>query len=319
VHKSHVAPSLTAAGFGNGLPLEPEFHNGIPVAVEGKTPPGQIPPNRAFRSLSPGLLAAQGTRLMAGRDFTWDDVFGQRRDALVSENMARENWGDPVSALGKRVQFGGVWNEVVGVAENVHADGVSRPAPATVYSHIGGGRAMTFAVRSERAGTGGFLREVTAQVHVVNPNLPLARLRTLNDVYRQSMVQTSFALVLLAIAGAMALTLAIVGVYGVLAYAVARRRHEVGIRLALGAEPKTLKWLFVRRGLILNCIGGIIGLALELGLSRWIASLLFGLTPLDPLTYAAAAALIALAVTVGSYIPARQAASVDPMETLGSE
>jgi ABC-type lipoprotein release transport system permease subunit len=93
----------------------------------------------------------------------------------------------------------------------------------------------------------------------------------------------------------------------------------VGIRLALGAEPKALKWLFVRRGLVLNCIGGIIGLALALALSRWIASLLFGLTPLDPLTYAAAGGLIALAVTAASYVPARQAASMDPMDTLRSE
>jgi ABC-type antimicrobial peptide transport system permease subunit len=133
------------------------------------------------------------------------------------------------------------------------------------------------------------------------------------------MVQTSFALVLLAIAGAMALTLAIVGIYGVVAYAIGQRRHEVGIRLALGAEPKGLKWLFVRRGLALSCIGGIAGLALALGLSRWIASMLFGLTPLDPLTYETAAVLISLAAAGASYIPARQAASVDPMETLRSE
>jgi len=133
------------------------------------------------------------------------------------------------------------------------------------------------------------------------------------------MAQTSFALVLLATAGAMALGLAIVGIYGVLAYAVAQRRREVGIRLAIGAEPKTLKWLFVRRGLLLNCIGAIIGLALALGLSRWIASLLFGLTPRDPLTYAVAASLTALAATAGSYVPAQHAASVDPMETLRSD
>jgi predicted permease len=314
-------PGVTAVGFGNGLPLEPEFHNGIVVAVEGKTSPDQMPPNREFKSVSPGLMAAQGTRLVAGRDFNWDDVFSQRGVAVVTENMARENWGEPVSALGKRIRFGrdGPWNEVVGVTENVRADGVNRPAPATVYSHIGGGRAVTFAVRSERVGKEGFLREIGAQVHAVNPNLALARVRTLNDVYRQSMAQTSFALVLLAIAGAMALILAMVGVYGVLAYAVAQRRHEVGIRLALGAEPKALKWLFVRRGLLLNCIGGIVGLTMALGFSRWIASMLFGLTPLDPLTYAAVAALIALAAAAGSYIPARQAASVDPIETLRSE
>jgi ABC-type antimicrobial peptide transport system permease subunit len=208
---------------------------------------------------------------------------------------------------------------------------VNQPAPATVYSRLGvqppgrpGGsavvrRAVTFAIRSERAGTRAFLREIATEVHAVNPNLPLAKVRTLSDVYRQSMAHTSFALVLLGIAGAMALTLAIIGVYGVLAYAVAQRRHEVGIRLALGAQPGTLKWLFVRKGLILNGVGGIIGLVLAVGLSRWIASLLFGLTPLDPLTYAASGALIAAAAIAASYIPARQAASVDPMETLRSE
>jgi putative ABC transport system permease protein len=314
-------PGVSAAGFGNGLPLEPEYRNGILIPVEGKTPADAMPPNRAFRSMSPGLLAAQGTRLLAGRDFTWADVFSQRRVAIVSENMAREYWGDAASALGKRIGFGrhSPWNEVVGVVENVHADGVNLPAPATVYAHIGGGRGMTFAIRSERAGTPGLLREIAAQVHAVNPNLPLARVRTLNDVYRQSMTQTSVALVLLAIAGAMSLTLAMVGVYGVLAYAVQRRRHEVGIRLALGAEPSAVKWLFVRRGLVLNGLGGAIGVALALGLSGWTSSLLFGLTAFDPLTYAASALVIAVAVTAGSYLPARQAAKVDPMETLGSE
>jgi ABC-type antimicrobial peptide transport system permease subunit len=188
-----------------------------------------------------------------------------------------------------------------------------------VYSHVAGGRTVTFAIRSERAGAEGFLREIAAQIHAVNPNLPLAKVRTLNDVYRQSMAQTSFALVLLGIAGAMALTLAIVGVYGILAFAVAQRWHEVGIRLALGAEPRALKWLFVRKGLILNCIGGIIGLALAAALSRWIAFLLFGVTPLDPLTYLASGMLIAAAAMAASYVPARKAASADPMETLRSE
>jgi ABC-type lipoprotein release transport system permease subunit len=94
---------------------------------------------------------------------------------------------------------------------------------------------------------------------------------------------------------------------------------SLAVMPSLGAEPRALKWLFVRHGLTLNCIGGIIGLALALGLSRWIASLLFGLTPLDPLTYAAAGGLIALAATAASYVPARQAASMDPMETLRSE
>jgi ABC-type antimicrobial peptide transport system permease subunit len=133
------------------------------------------------------------------------------------------------------------------------------------------------------------------------------------------MARTSFALGLLGIAGGVALTLAIVGVYGALAHAAAQRRREVSIRLALGGEPRVLKWLFVRKGLFLNCVGGIGGLALAGGLSRWISSLLFGITPLDPLTYVSSGVLITAAALAASYVPARRAASVDPMETLRSE
>ncbi len=312
-------PGVTAAGFASGLPMESEYRNGVLIDVEGKTSVDQMSPNRAVKRISPGLLGAQGTRLVAGRDFAWEDVRDHRSVALVSENMARENWGEPANALGKRIrQRGGPWLEVIGVAENVRADGVNLPAPATVYFRAGG-RGATFAIRSERAGTESFLREVAAAIHSVNPDLPLAKVRTLNDVYRRSMARTSFTVILLGIAGAMALALAIVGVYGVLAYAVGQRRREVGIRLALGAEPGMLKWLFVRKGLILNLVGGVIGLALAAGLSRWISSLLFGITPLDPLTYIASGALIGAAAMTASYFPARQAASVDPMETLRSE
>lgn len=326
-------PGVRAAGFASGLPLEPEYRNGVLVAVEGKTTPDQMPPNRHLKIISPGLLAAQGTRLIAGRDFTWDDVFGQRRVAIVSENMARESWGNSAAAPGKRIRIGmdGPWTEIVGVAEDVHADGVQKAAPPTVYlragvvppgrpgSAAGIRRSVAFAIRSERAGTEGFLREVTAAVHAVNSNLPLARVRTLSEVYRQSMARTSFALVLLGIAGGIALALAMIGVYGVLAFAVAERRREVSIRLALGAEPRLLKWLFVRKGMILNCIGSVIGMAAAVALSHWISSLLFGITTFDLLTYLASGALIAIATIVASYVPAHSAASVDPMETLRSE
>ncbi len=326
-------PGVTAAGFASGLPLELEYHNGNVIAVEGKTPGDQIPPNRVTKRISPGLLAAQGTRLIAGRDFTWNDVFTQRRVAIVSENMARENWGEPRNALGKRLRNGneGPWTEVVGVAENVHEDGVDRPAPPTVYFRSGvvagvgpGGavaiqRGITLAVRSNRAGTESLLREIAATIHAVNPGLAPAKMQTLQDIYRFSVARTAFALVLLGIAGAMALTLAIVGVYGVLAYAVAQRRREVGIRLALGAEPGMVKALFVRRALVLACCGGVIGLFSAAALSRWMSSVLFGVTPLDPVTYGASAAIILAAAITASYIPARRAASVDPNETLRSE
>jgi predicted permease len=320
LNRLSAIPGVTAAGFASGLPMEWEYRNGVLIDVEGKAPVDQISPNRAVVRISPGLLTAQGTRLIAGRDFTWEDVLAHRGVALVSENMARENWGEPAKAVGRRIRQGsaGPWLEVVGVAENVRAEGVNLPAPPTVYFRVGS-RGATFAIRSERAGTEAFLREVAAAIHTVNPDLPLARVRTLNDVYRRSLARTSFTLILLGIAGTMALVLATVGVYGVLAYAVGLRRREVSIRLALGAEPSALQWLFVRNGLILNFVGGIIGLVLAGGLSRWIASMLFGVAALDPLTYVASAAIIAAAVMAASYVPARQAASVDPMDSLRSE
>jgi putative ABC transport system permease protein len=106
LEKLAVIPGVRAAAFASGLPMELEYRNGIVVAVEGKTPLDQIPPNRATKHISPGLFAALGTQLIAGRDFTWNDVFSQRRVAIVSENMARENWGEPRHALGKRIRIG---------------------------------------------------------------------------------------------------------------------------------------------------------------------------------------------------------------------
>jgi predicted permease len=323
-------PGVTAAGFASAVPLD-NNRNGVVVAVEGVTEPGRMPPNRAYRHASPGLFAALGSRLLAGRDFTWDDVFDQRRLAIVSEKMARESWGEPHEALGKRIRIGrdAPWTEVVGVVENVHSDGLHQPAPATVYVRAGvesaasgsttARRAVTVAIRSSRAGSQAFLKDVAAAVHAVNANVPLADVRTLADDYRRSMAETSFTVILLAIAAAMALALAVVGVYGVLAYTVARRRHEVGIRLALGAQPGAVRALIVRQGLRLTSLGAVLGLVSSVALSRWMSSLLYGVTALDPVTYALSGAALAAGAILASVVPARQAASVDPMETFRSE
>jgi ABC-type antimicrobial peptide transport system permease subunit len=178
---------------------------------------------------------------------------------------------------------------------------------------------VTLAIRSSRAGSQAFLKEVAAAVHAVDASVPLADVRTLEDAYRRSMAQTSFTVTLLGMAAAMALALAVVGVYGVLAYSVARRRHEIGVRLALGAQPGAVRALFVRQGLRLTSLGGILGLVSSVALSRWISSLLYGVTALDPLTYAVSGAALAGAATLASVLPARRATSVGPMETLRSE
>jgi predicted permease len=320
LHELAVIPGVTAAGFATALPLELEHRNGNPVFVEGKTPLDRMPPNRTIKSISPGLFAALGTRLVAGRDFAWSDLSSQYRVAIVSENMARENWGDPQQALGKRVRVGrdGPWSVIEGVAENVCDDGVDRQPPGIVY-FPGVRRGVAFALRSNRAGTEGLLKEITAKIHTVDSSLPLVEVRTLSDLDRLTMERRSFALALLGIAAGMAVVLSIIGVYGVLAYAVAQRRKEISIRIAVGAEPRTIKVLFLRQGLILTCLGGAVGLVSARAVSHWMSSLLFGVTPSDPLTFSVSSAVILAAALAASYVPSRRAASLDPIEALRSD
>ncbi len=178
---------------------------------------------------------------------------------------------------------------------------------------------MSFAIRSDRAGSDNFLQAVSQAVWSVNASLPLASPRTLQAIYDQSMARTAFALVMLAVAAAVALVLGLVGIYGVIAYAVSQRTREIGIRLALGAQPGELKRMFVRYGLVLAAIGVVFGLGAAAGVSRLMSSLLYGIDPLDPLTYAAVPLVLVLAAALASYLPARRVSGVDPIEALRTE
>jgi ABC-type antimicrobial peptide transport system permease subunit len=175
---------------------------------------------------------------------------------------------------------------------------------------------VAFAIRSSRTSTENFISEIRQAVSAVNADLPLSQVRSLGEVYDQSMARTSMTLVMLGTAGAMALLLGIVGIYGVLAYAVAQRQREVGIRLALGAQPRAVTRMFVYRGMLICGVGIALGAAAAAGVTRSMSSLLFGVTPVDAATFAAAAGVLVIAALAASYIPARRAAAVDPVETL---
>ena len=288
-------------------------------------------PVRRFKFVAPGLFAALGTHIVAGRDITWDDIYQHRPVVMVSENLAREHWGGVEAAVGKRLTENpdSPWREIVGVVGNVKDDGMEQPAPATVYwppivakiwgSPIISARSVAFAIRSERTGSDGFLEEIRRAIWSVNANVPLTRVRTLGDLYRRSMTRTSFALVMLAIAGTMALTLGVVGIYGVIAYAVSQRTREIGIRVALGAQRGDLKRMFVRQGVLLASLGIACGLVAAIGISRLLAFLLFRITPLDPGTYVAGALLLLGAAALASYVPALRSTSIDPIEALRGE
>ncbi len=331
LEKLAAIPGVTSAAFSNGAPMEGFDSNDLLYAEDKNYAVGQIPPVRRFRLISPGFLKTVGTPLVAGRDFTWDDVYEKRHVAIVSENLAREMWGEPGAALGKRIRPApsNPWREIVGVAGDVYDNGVQQNAPAFAYWPVlmdqfeGTSDAVTrgsvFVIRSNRAATESFLTEARQAIWSVNANLPVFLVRTLGDLYDQSMARTSFTLVLLAIAGGMALVLGVVGIYGVIAYAVSQRTREIGIRMALGAQSTGLQRMFILHGLLLAGIGAVIGLAAAAALTRLMKSLLFGINVLDPVTYALVSALLIAAAALASYFPARRATAVDPMEALRAE
>jgi ABC-type antimicrobial peptide transport system permease subunit len=180
-------------------------------------------------------------------------------------------------------------------------------------------RAITYVIRSDRAGSESLVNEVRQAVWASNPDVAVFDVRTMQDIYSASLARTSFVLALLAIAGAMALLLSVVGIYGVISYVVSQRSREIGIRIAVGAQATAVQRMFVRYGLAIGTIGIAAGLAAATALSRSLASLLFEVRPLDPATYLAVLGVVLAAVALAAYLPARRAASVDPAQTLRAE
>ena len=178
---------------------------------------------------------------------------------------------------------------------------------------------MSFVVRTSRSPATSLLPEVRAAVGAVNPNLPLANVRTLDAILAQSMARTSFTLVLLAIAAAVALALGVVGIYGVLSYIVSQRTREIGVRMALGADRGDVRRMVLRQGVILAGIGVVIGLVAAAGLTRLMSSLLYGVEATDPVTFGAVAAMLTAIAFVGSYFPAWRASRTDPLVALRFE
>jgi predicted permease len=287
--------------------------------------------NRRFKFVSPGFFGTVGIPVVAGRDFAWTDLHQRRAVAVISENLAREMWGSPAAALGKRIRESpeSPWRQIVGVAGNVFDDGAQAPPPPMAYwpavmenfegDRIRVRRSTTFAIRSSRTGSDGFVKDIQQAVWAVNPNLPLTRVQTLGAVYQGSVARTSFTLLMLAIAGAMALLLGLVGIYSVIAYAVAQQTREIGIRIALGAQPGELQRMFVRDGVVLAGIGVICGSVIAVGATRLMSSLLFGIDPLDPATYLAVSIALIAAAAIASCIPAHRAMAVDPVDALRAQ
>ena len=322
-------PGVDSAAFTNALPMESGRLSWNTIDVEG-VDASQTTALRIFNNISPGYLGTMGTTIVAGRDLDPVDVDGLRPVALVSEALARELWATPDAALGHRIRtVGGPWREVIGVVADVRMNGPDEAPPPTVYwptlmadyllQPLVVWNGVAFAVRSSQAGSLGLTRQIEQAVWSVNPSLPVASMRTMQDIYDASLGRTSFTLVMLVAAAGAALVLGVVGLYGVLSYVVSTRRREIAIRFALGARASDVQARIVRQGVALAGIGVAIGLVAAAGVTRLMTSLLYEVQAIDPLTYAAVAAGLIGVAALASYLPARRASTVDPAESLSAE
>jgi predicted permease len=326
-----AVPGVSSVGLSSNIPMDGN-NSFDPVFAEDHTyRPGELAPLLRFKYVTPGFLKTMGTPLVAGRDITWGEIYNKIPVAMISENIAREMWQIPANALGKRVRVGSTddWREIVGVVGNVYDGGVNQEPSKAAYwpmmmknfegDSISARRELSFALRTPRAGTESLMKDVRSAVWSVDPNLPLSQVRTEEYYYRTSMARTSFTLLMLGIAAALALLLGTVGIYGVIAYSVSQRTREIGIRMALGAQRQELTAMFVRHGLTLTVVGVAAGLIAAFASMRLLASLLYKVSPVDMLTYGAVSLGLLLTAFLASYLPSRRAATVDPVEALRGE
>ena len=329
--KLAAIPGVSGVAFASTVPLDQDSRFDNVFAEDRAYLQGAAPPVRHLVFVSPGYFSTLGIPLIAGRDLTWSDIHNKVPVALISENFAHEYWHTPADALGKRIRIRTTddWSEIVGVVGNVHDQGMDKPARTNVYwpalqanfwgRPLRAQRNVTFVIRSSLAGSESLLKQASQAVWSVNGNLPLASVYTLNHLYTRSLAPVSFTLVMLGAAGGVALLLGAVGLYGVIAYSVAQRTREIGIRMALGAQRKNVLRLFLREGMSFIVIGLPLGLAGAFALTRLLSSLLFGVQANDPLTFACAAVVLVLVAFAACQIPARRALRIDPMEALKSE
>jgi putative ABC transport system permease protein len=272
---------------------------------------------------SPNFFHAMGIPILMGRDFTDTDARDSMKVTIIDQRLAREYWPNE-SPLGKRVRFGPPeenrpWHTIVGVVGAVRQQSLDQTERNTVYiPHAQDSMGdMTLTVRA--ANPEGLASAIRGQVKAMDPDQPITYMRTMNEILSRLVWQPRLYAILFGVFAAVALALASVGIYGVMAYSVSERTREIGIRVALGAERRDVLILVITRGMKLALIGAAIGLGASLALTRLMRSLLFEVSATDPLTFAGLAALLTAVAMLACYLPARRATKVDPMVALRCE
>jgi len=328
-------PGVTGVAIANSMPMD-GTGNVNPFYAQDITPTDAPTGSRRHKWIGADYFETLRIPLLFGRSFTWSDIHDRMPVAIVSETLAREYWGSPEAAMGRFVAARPDppnWYEVIGVAADVRESGMDQDPPVQVYwpqvtlafwqgmnaDQPNSWRSMSYAVRSNRVGTADFLQAVKDAIWEVNANLPVRGLRTFPELMSASVARTTFSIILLGIAAGTALFLGIIGLYGVIAYSVSQRSREIGMRMALGAPSSTVKKMVLKQGVVLAAIGIAVGLGMAFGLTRLMTALLFGVDPVDPVTFAVVPTGLMVVVLLASYLPARRAAKVDPMSALRQE
>ncbi|HEU0173606.1 MAG TPA: ABC transporter permease [Blastocatellia bacterium] len=314
-------PGVKAVSAVSVLPISGGDGNGG-LTIEGREFPPAQTPSASFRRILPNYFSAMGIPLKQGREFNERDT-GEEKVVIINESMARRFWPEG-DAIGKHIKVGPPQNEpwltIVGVAGDVRNIGLEADARLATYEPHAQRpwNSMTLAIRTETDPLS-LSAAVRGELRAMEKGLLIRALSTMDERIRLSVAPRRFNMALLAVFAALALLLAAVGVYGVMSYTVTQRTHEIGVRMALGAQSGAVLKLIVGQGLKLALIGVTIGLAAAFALTRWMEDLLFSVRPTDSWTYGVVAALLMVVALFACWIPARRAAKVDPMVALRCE
>ena len=316
---------MRGTGLTNWLPLG-DGHDNSSLAVEDRpVAKNSVPPVHDIITVSNDYFAAMGIPMLSGRTFGTQDVVHPTLEAIVSRSFAKRYW-DATDPLGKRIRPGidGPWFTIVGVVGDVHIESLDKPAedaayfPMVVPAHDSGMYVPSdLTVVARAAGSpAALMSSVRDVIHRLDPTVPTFREQTMSQVLANASARTRFTMLLLGLAGAIALALGAVGIYGVMAYGVSLRHRELGVRMALGARPADVSRMIARQGLALAAIGVGVGLIAAIGATRFMRGLLFGVSATDPLALAGTCVLLLAVALLASWLPARRAASVDPAVAL---
>jgi predicted permease len=318
-------PGVRAVGRGKIVPVHSTGWN-CAAYREGSNGHDAGATDTDIRSASPSYFNALGVPVLRGRTFTDADVAEGAPVVVITRELGRKLFGD-ADPLGKSITIcmsssktGPVWREIVGVVGDIRAAGLTDPPRSQFYFPTTQwiNRTMSFVVRGAVPVTS-VVPSIRRAVAATDPLLALANLRTMDDALAARLALPRFITWLLTLLGAVGLVLATVGVYGVIAYFVSRRTRELGLRIALGATPSLVRRMVVRQGFVLAATGVLIGTAVSAAATRVIATLLYGVTAHDVLTYVGVALLLGVVALLASYLPARRATRIDPLTALRTD